>query len=243
MTHSSAIEYAPSCEEILSQFEDVVAFRGGQIQKPIISNDKMFLRAHNLDGLSGEVAKNDRFDGGMALRVSGPQVSVHLYTFREVCKNGMIMSESHDTKRMLRLPKDEFSSDSKYLCLSELREMLFACATPEIFSQNMNVMRRLRNESVDTGLNIVAQLQQDLGDFAADVLEMVLSELFKEEDMTLYGVANAITAVARETSDPQTKWDLEELGGGIGAKLFPLVDPDSSQSRISHEAYIDVACA
>lgn len=54
---------------------------------------------------------------------------------------------------------------------------------------------------------------------------MVLTEFFAEEDMTLYEIMNAITAAARETKDPQTQWDLEELGGGFGAKLLPRSDP------------------
>lgn len=231
MSQSNLVAYVPTCQEILSQFEDVVAFRGGQFQKHHLSENRMFLRAYRLDGLSDEVAKNDQFDGGIALRVSGPQISVHLFTFRQVCKNGSIISESHDTKRMLRLPENEFRPESKFLCMSELREILLACASPEAFSKNMRMMRQMRNTKIDTALNIVSHFEEHLDYFTADVLQLVLNEFFQEEDMTLYGVMNAITAAARQTKDAQTRWDLEELGGGIGARLLPVLNPDSSRAR------------
>jgi hypothetical protein len=38
-------------------------------------------------------------------------------------------------------------------------------------------------------------------------------------DSSAYGLMNAITAVARDERDPETKWRMEELGGGILAML------------------------
>ncbi len=42
-----------------------------------------------------------------------------------------------------------------------------------------------------------------------------------ETDRSLYGLMNAVTAVAREEREPRTRWRLEELGGGIPALLLP----------------------
>jgi hypothetical protein len=36
----------------------------------------------------------------------------------------------------------------------------------------------------------------------------------------MFGFMNAVTAVARDTRDPETRWRLEELGGAV-----PLVRP------------------
>jgi hypothetical protein len=33
----------------------------------------------------------------------------------------------------------------------------------------------------------------------------------------VYALMNAVTAVARDEEDPETKWDLEELGGCVPA--------------------------
>ena len=40
-------------------------------------------------------------------------------------------------------------------------------------------------------------------------------------DRNRFGLMNAVTSVARDTRDPDARWRLEELGGGIGARLRP----------------------
>jgi hypothetical protein len=37
----------------------------------------------------------------------------------------------------------------------------------------------------------------------------------------MFGLVNAVTSVARDQKDPQVRWRLEELGGGILAMRFP----------------------
>ena len=46
---------------------------------------------------------------------------------------------------------------------------------------------------------------------------MLGRELERGNDPTYYGVMNAVTAVARETTDPETKWRVEQFGGSIPA--------------------------
>jgi hypothetical protein len=43
----------------------------------------------------------------------------------------------------------------------------------------------------------------------------VLSQYRKEGDRSRFGLAQAITAVARDVQDPELKWDLEKLGGAV----------------------------
>jgi hypothetical protein len=37
---------------------------------------------------------------------------------------------------------------------------------------------------------------------------------------------NAVTSVARDTQDPDLRWRLEELGGGLPVERCPTTDPD-----------------
>ena len=39
---------------------------------------------------------------------------------------------------------------------------------------------------------------------------------------------NAVTSLVRDTRDPEVRWRLEELGGGIPALVAPTRKPDSS---------------
>jgi hypothetical protein len=42
----------------------------------------------------------------------------------------------------------------------------------------------------------------------------MIGERFGQEgDPTMYGLVNAVTSVARDTSDPDLRWKLEEAGG------------------------------
>jgi len=47
------------------------------------------------------------------------------------------------------------------------------------------------------------------------MLEEVMRRLFKGGDLTAFGLMNAVTSLARDTQDPDTRWRLEELGGGL----------------------------
>ncbi len=38
-----------------------------------------------------------------------------------------------------------------------------------------------------------------------------------QPDRTRFGLVNAITSLARDTRDPESRWRLEELGGAIAA--------------------------
>jgi hypothetical protein len=43
---------------------------------------------------------------------------------------------------------------------------------------------------------------------------------------------NAVTAVARETSDPETKWRLEEVGGSIPALARRSIRKESPREEL-----------
>jgi hypothetical protein len=48
-----------------------------------------------------------------------------------------------------------------------------------------------------------------------DLMTRVLRRYGKEGDRSRFGLAQAITAVARDVQDPELKWDLEKLGGAV----------------------------
>ena len=48
-----------------------------------------------------------------------------------------------------------------------------------------------------------------------DLMTGVLSQYRKAGDRSRFGLAQAITTVARDVQDPELKWDLEKLGGAV----------------------------
>src|SRR5262249_37430897 len=53
------------------------------------------------------------------------------------------------------------------------------------------------------------------------LLAQIMDEYFREGDRSQFGLANAVTAVARETRDPELRWNLGGFGGGIAIASLP----------------------
>jgi hypothetical protein len=49
-----------------------------------------------------------------------------------------------------------------------------------------------------------------------------------EGEKSRFGLMNAVTSVARDRPVPEERWRLEELGGGIAARILPKPSGDSS---------------
>jgi hypothetical protein len=60
----------------------------------------------------------------------------------------------------------------------------------------------------------------------------VLSQYRKEGDRSRFGLAQAITAVARDVRDPELKWDLEKLGGAVALGTLRRTG-DESESALA----------
>ena len=59
-----------------------------------------------------------------------------------------------------------------------------------------------------------------------------ITDQFKFEDDTMFGLMNAVTAVARETQDPALQWELEKLGGRFLALVpTPHVSNHDAEQR------------
>ena len=51
------------------------------------------------------------------------------------------------------------------------------------------------------------------------VVMAIMRQYLGNRDQTGFGLMNAVTAVARDQRDPEVRWRLEELGGGVPALI------------------------
>jgi hypothetical protein len=58
------------------------------------------------------------------------------------------------------------------------------------------------------------------------VARAILERFFREPDRSRFALMNAVTSVARDTADPELRWRLEEMGGGIPVGRAPGLQPD-----------------
>ena len=77
-----------------------------------------------------------------------------------------------------------------------------------------------------TQLPQLLRLSEKLG---PDVFPQILDRYFSgTEGRSAFGLMNAVTSLARDTEDPELRWELEELGGGVPALLKPRVRRDGA---------------
>jgi hypothetical protein len=66
----------------------------------------------------------------------------------------------------------------------------------------------------------------------------ILERFVEGRDTSRFGLMNAITSVARDTRDPEVRWRLEEMGGGIPAALSPTSDDSGSCAEYPSEVLV-----
>jgi hypothetical protein len=209
---------------IRAVFTEEITARQGSVPDVFDDGSRLFLRA--LLPLGDEVRPGDRVQGGVALRSDGREVFLHPYVFRLVCRNGAIMAQTTQTRHLADLqqrPPEEV--------LTSLREAIQACCVPEAFTTATRQMRSAQEMAADLGLMLLPALPGLPTAAKGQLLEQIFSNFTSAGDSSLFGLINAVTATARDTRDPQLRWDLEELGGGIAALRTPRASPDSFSRR------------
>jgi hypothetical protein len=176
--------------------------------------------------------------GGVALRGTEEEIRVHPYLFRQVCRNGAIVVQAIQTRQidLEGLPTPDLTE-----VIVELREAIRDCCSPEAFSSGVETMRTASEREADLALQLLPVLSRLPQVLAAKLVTEIMGRFTVEKDRSVFGLVNAVTSVARDTSDPVTRWDLEELGGGIPALLrpSPRVDDARGEEVLVGETYAD----
>ena len=197
-----------STSELSDIFTREVTSRGGQVKN--VYDDGTILLARSVLPLTEEVTRGDRVHGGVALRSTMGVVEVHPYTFREVCRNGAIQASALGTE-VVAIEEFETAAEAA----GAVAEAIATCADPDVFGELVGQLRSARDRRADLTLNLLPMLSSMPAEFACRLLGDIMSEFRKARDFSRYGLFNAVTAVARETSDPEDRWRLEALGGSL----------------------------
>ncbi len=216
--------FAPSLSLIRSTFANEVTRHGGAVLDTFEQNEVLIIRATL--ALADDVRPDDTVNGGVALKCYGSDLEVHPYVFRQVCSNGAIISRSISSMRLQRV--EEFLSDGASDVLIDLAETIGVCAGGAPFEREVTLMRSAADTegSMDMLLNLLPAISTLANQ--PRLLRQILNEYIRGSDDSVFGIMNAITATAREQQDPEVKWELEELGGGVPARLVRSPSPDHS---------------
>ena len=174
------------------------------------------------------VGPGDRLQAGVALRLAGPNIAVYPYIFRRVCTNGAILAHVLGSQQVLYV---------ETLITSEIDTMVRvavrACCQAELFAEATEQIRAGKNVAADPALSMMPHLARLPRNIVNTVLDSVLIDWMQSTDHSRFGLMNAITARARDTADPEARWQLEELGGRVGVpSLSRLPSPLSGEVEI-----------
>ncbi|MGD9635278.1 MAG: hypothetical protein AB7G28_22345 [Pirellulales bacterium] len=217
-----------STSSILDVFEEQVCELGGRVSDTFHDGGQLFVRSL-LPNIQ-PVRPGDKMQAGLALRASDEELWLHPYMFRQLCRNGAIMAQAIES-----LHVECLGAYTREEGTDMLREAIVRCADPEVFARSLRRVRSSVTSEMDGFLAVMQHLAPLLRHGMGHVLHEILGEYAVGRERTRFGLMNAVTAVARETSDPDAHWRLEELGGDIGARLLPK-RPTPAPARARHQA-------
>jgi hypothetical protein len=219
----------PATQDIHATVLDELTCIGGTVSDRFDDGRRLFLRA--VLPISDEVRPKDIVEGGIAVRTVGQEIEVCPYLFRQVCKNGAIMPQVAETRRIRRVdfaaPSDAIEAVNEHL-----REVLRACSAAEVFANAVRQVRSATVTDVPSDVSTLLLFSSYWRNLGADLQDEIMETFLEDDDRSAFGLMNAVTSVARDQDDPEVRWQLEELGGGVPAMNFPRVRPDGSEAEL-----------
>jgi hypothetical protein len=199
---------------ILQVFGDEVELFGGRVRDTYHDQGRLFVRS--LLPNVRKVRPKDKLQAGLALRATEEELWLHPYLFRQVCSNGAIMAHALESLHVECLGAYSLDEGTEML-----REAIVRCSAPEVFARSVRRVRSTAAADAETLLSLMPQLAPLQNSEMRRYLDQILARYIEGSDRNRFGLMNAVTSVARDTRDPDARWRLEELGGGIGARLRP----------------------
>jgi hypothetical protein len=208
--------YLPAGPEILEALEQEVRDLGGNVPDVYAEGDLLYARAV-LPG-AAEARPGDRIHGGVAVRTHDTEILIHPYSYRVVCTNGAIAAFATGSRVVERV---EVAAPGTAInaVLDELRAAIRAAAAPAALEVTIGAMRTAAQREADVMVQLLPLLPHMPPGMRASLVRTIVRRFEAERDGSVLGLVNAVTSAARDTSDPETRWRLEELGGGMLARL------------------------
>ncbi len=232
--------YLPAAPEILETFEQEVRDLGGTVPDVYAEGDLLYARAVLPNAVEARPA--DRIHGGVAVRTHDTEILVHPYSYRVVCTNGAIAAYATGSRVVERV---DIAAPSTVInaVLEELRAAIRAAAAPATLDATVSAMRTAAQREADVVLQLMPLLPHMPPGMRASLVRTIVRRFEAERDGSILGLVNAVTSVARDTADPETRWRLEELGGGMLARLPERTKPVAPAVEVLESVYASAGSA
>jgi hypothetical protein len=209
--------------EIASEVLPIIGeMQGAKVESCEITDSKMYLKIVN-PKVETEIAKGDVVQSGLIIsnsEVGMGSVSVMPLIYRLVCSNGMIAAD-HGVRKFHVGRANEADDDYKIYAtdtviadekafMLKLRDVIKATADITNFEKITAMMKESTGAKITSSdiPSVVRLAAKDYGILEREQ-EGVLNHLIRNEEMSLYGLVNAITRQAQEVESYDRSTDLE----------------------------------
>ena len=199
-----------------------------KIESCELTDRKMYIKVVN-PRLTAEVVPGDIVQSGIIIsnsEVGAGSVEIQPLVYRLVCSNGMVVNDASTKRRHVgrgnvasedfTLYSDETLRLDDNAFLAKVRDTVKAIADQTRFDRVVDMMRNAKDAKIVTA-NIPAMVELAGTDFGFNKAESqgILDHLIRGGDLSLYGIANAVTRFAQDVESYDRSTELESVGYDI----------------------------
>ena len=230
-------EIAQTVLPILGELEDA------HVESCEVTENRMYIKVVN-PRLQADVVPGDTVQAGIMItnsEIGLGSVTVSPLLYRLVCTNGMVVNDAASRKYHIgrantvgenfQIFTDEtIIADNKAFML-KIRDTVRAAVDEARFGQVVNMMRAAKGIKLDTP-DIPKFVELTATEFGLSQNEGrgVLDHLIRDADLSLYGLANAVTRYSQDVESYDRATDLESTGYSILGMSRGLLDRLSKAS-------------
>ncbi len=202
---------------------DEFAKAGAEVHKADLTDSHLYIKAVT-PRLQGEIRPGDVIQGGIILRnseVGASRFAVEPFVLRLKCTNGMVISEGYSRVHLgKRKEEGEFTWSSETVNFenkaiwSAVKDVVHQTFDPANFDA---IVARLKTNA-ETPVKAPTQAVDNIVTYAGltdDVKAMLLERFLGEKDFSQWGLANGMTATARDIKDPDLQVEIETKASNI----------------------------
>ena len=201
---------------------------GARFESCEITESRMYLKVVN-PRLEAEVTPGDIVQAGVIIsnsEVGLGSVSIQPLVYRLVCKNGMVVNDAqtrrnhvgrvNNTEENILLYSDETLAADDRAFVLKIQDTVRAAVEEARFSRVIGVMQEAKGVRMNTadipGIVKVASREFRITD---DESTGILQHLIEGNDLTLYGLSNAVTRHSQDVESYDRATELESIGYSI----------------------------
>jgi hypothetical protein len=199
----------------------IAGMEGANVESCELTDKRMYLKVVN-SRVQTEVAKGDVVQSGILISNSETglgAVSVMPLVFRLVCKNGMIantagkrsrhIGRSNEGEDNFEIYRDETIIADDKAFVMKLQDIVSATADMVQFERIVSTMKMSKDAKISGDVPAVVQLAAKNYGFFEKESQSILDHLIRGEELSLYGLANAVTRHAQDVDSYDRSTELE----------------------------------